>query len=325
MMRLACATLIAAGLAAPAMAQPLAPLVNGSFDTLDTVWFGIARPAGYRLYNSTRYRRTDDGQLPAAVTRGGSAGSIFLPGALGVDPNNFTAVHAEEFRTPGNPLSGRNWPEYLFDPPSGAAIRVSCWINIPASDPLVGGRFGLKIEFKRSGDNFSNYDFVEWLDIDPAAAVAPPGTVIVPFVDPPVGSTLTGGPGIHTNGQWIKFERTYQQSQFGSFAEPPTNPARASILALRFSNDLNSFGTVWVDDLVFEQVTAAPPCTADFDGSGTANIDDIFIFLNAWFANCTGQAGPPCNGRNADINNNGLNIDDIFIFLNLWFAGCPTP
>jgi hypothetical protein len=71
-------------------------------------------------------------------------------------------------------------------------------------------------------------------------------------------------------------------------------------------------------DLAF----TAPPCRADFDGNGTPNIDDIFIFLNAWFANCTGQAGPPCNGRNADINNNGLNIDDIFIFLNLWFAGC---
>jgi hypothetical protein len=68
--------------------------------------------------------------------------------------------------------------------------------------------------------------------------------------------------------------------------------------------------------------TLRPECVADFDGSGTPNIDDIFIFLNAWFANCTGQAGPPCNGRNADVNNNGLNIDDIFIFLNLWFAGC---
>jgi hypothetical protein len=28
------------------------------------------------------------------------------------------------------------------------------------------------------------------------------------------------------------------------------------------------------------------PCRTDFDDSGRANIDDIFIFLNAWFAGC---------------------------------------
>ncbi len=64
-------------------------------------------------------------------------------------------------------------------------------------------------------------------------------------------------------------------------------------------------------------------CGADIDNSGVVNIDDIFIFLNLWFAGCDGQGGPPCNGLSADVDNSGVvSIDDIFLFLNLWFAGC---
>jgi hypothetical protein len=58
-----------------------------------------------------------------------------------------------------------------------------------------------------------------------------------------------------------------------------------------------------------------PPtaCRADFDCSRHVTIDDIFVYLNAWFA-----TNPRC-----DVSGDGLvNLDDIFIFLNLWFAGC---
>jgi ELWxxDGT repeat protein len=54
-------------------------------------------------------------------------------------------------------------------------------------------------------------------------------------------------------------------------------------------------------------------CVADFNKLGGVTIDDIFIYLNAWFASSdfanVGAPGTP-------------NIDDIFIFLNAWFAGC---
>jgi hypothetical protein len=54
-------------------------------------------------------------------------------------------------------------------------------------------------------------------------------------------------------------------------------------------------------------------CLPDFNANGVVNIDDIFIYLNAWFA-----SDPRC-----DVSGNSLvNIDDIFIYLNLWFAGC---
>ncbi len=55
------------------------------------------------------------------------------------------------------------------------------------------------------------------------------------------------------------------------------------------------------------------PCAADFDQSGEVTVQDIFGFLNAWFA------GLP----SADVDGGGLDVQDIFTFLNTWFAGCP--
>lgn len=68
---------------------------------------------------------------------------------------------------------------------------------------------------------------------------------------------------------------------------------------------------------------AAPSCPADFDGVGGVTIDDLFLYLNAYFIGCTGQPGPPCFGRSADINGiGGVTIDDLFLYLNLYFVGC---
>jgi hypothetical protein len=55
-------------------------------------------------------------------------------------------------------------------------------------------------------------------------------------------------------------------------------------------------------------------CSADFNCSGSVEVQDIFDFLNAWFA----------GDSRADLNLNGIiEIQDIFDFLNAWFAGCP--
>jgi hypothetical protein len=61
--------------------------------------------------------------------------------------------------------------------------------------------------------------------------------------------------------------------------------------------------------------TQTPCCYADFDKVGSNTIDDIFIYLNAWFA----------NSPYAKVGGDGVavpTIDDIFVFLNAWFAGC---
>lgn len=55
-------------------------------------------------------------------------------------------------------------------------------------------------------------------------------------------------------------------------------------------------------------------CPADIDHSGYIGVQDIFTFLQYWFAN-------DCR---ADFNNmSGVTVQDIFDFLAAWFAGCP--
>jgi hypothetical protein len=54
-------------------------------------------------------------------------------------------------------------------------------------------------------------------------------------------------------------------------------------------------------------------CPVDFTGSGSVSEEDIFDFLNAWFA-----TDPRADFNHAD----GVSIEDIFDFLNAWFEGC---
>lgn len=59
-----------------------------------------------------------------------------------------------------------------------------------------------------------------------------------------------------------------------------------------------------------------PCCLADYNKSGALTVQDIFDFLNDWFASSpysAAGAGP------ADP----LTVQNIFTFLNMWFAGCP--
>lgn len=56
-----------------------------------------------------------------------------------------------------------------------------------------------------------------------------------------------------------------------------------------------------------------PCCRADFNNSGTRDVQDIFAFLAAWFGNAPGS----------DFNGvNGRDVQDIFDYLAAWFAGC---
>jgi hypothetical protein len=54
-------------------------------------------------------------------------------------------------------------------------------------------------------------------------------------------------------------------------------------------------------------------CPANFDRMGGLTIQDVFAFLNAWFA-----GDPRCDFDGVS----GLQVADIFAFLNAWFAGC---
>jgi hypothetical protein len=58
-----------------------------------------------------------------------------------------------------------------------------------------------------------------------------------------------------------------------------------------------------------------PCCNADFDHSGGLSVQDIFDFLNTWFAGSPSAAFGG-DGVRAPI------VQDIFDFLNAWFNGC---
>lgn len=63
----------------------------------------------------------------------------------------------------------------------------------------------------------------------------------------------------------------------------------------------------------FGLASASVHCDVDFNDDGAPSVDDIFVFINAWFA-----ADP-----RTDFNNDGSRtIDDVFVFLDAWFRGC---
>lgn len=54
-------------------------------------------------------------------------------------------------------------------------------------------------------------------------------------------------------------------------------------------------------------------CRADYDGDGSAEVDDLFTYLGLWFA----------DDRRADVDQNGaVLVQDLFAFLSAWFEGC---
>lgn len=77
--------------------------------------------------------------------------------------------------------------------------------------------------------------------------------------------------------------------------------------------DLDFDGDIDADDLTTfdNDASNGDCCPTDVDGNGVVSVDDLFLFLDLWFA----------TNPTADINGDGvISSDDIFLFLNLWFA-----
>ena len=250
--------------------------------------------------------------------------SIRLPGGEGRIAGEFAGVHSEEQLNLDRACSQRNWSQYRLDPAlNGPPITVSCWFNIPSSDPVIKSRFGIKLNLI-NGDNPGVFFAREWLDVDPEATTGTP-PVPAPFPGCIIETRTTPqGPqkAIHTNGQWVLFSRTLTQAEINLPTMDPTwvfppYPQRTSMLALRFDIFPEggtpapiAYGTIWVDDITFSQPGFCPP---DYNGTGGLTVADIFDFLNGWFA------GSPA----ADFNGvDCITVADIFDFLSAWFAGC---
>jgi hypothetical protein len=96
------------------------------------------------------------------------------------------------------------------------------------------------------------------------------------------------------------------------------NRDRAIVVANQGQSGTNAFyatGDVNGDGII-DNADIQIVCPADFSRDGSRNIDDIFIYINAFF-----QAGS--GSLRCDITDDGIvNIDDLFVFINVWFAGC---
>jgi hypothetical protein len=63
--------------------------------------------------------------------------------------------------------------------------------------------------------------------------------------------------------------------------------------------------------------TSSPCCYADYDKLNGLAVQDIFAYLNDWFA------GSPFANTAGDGQSSALTVQHIFDFLNAWFVGCP--
>lgn len=115
-----------------------------------------------------------------------------------------------------------------------------------------------------------------------------------------------------------------------AFADAYTGPRSASgyfppLAGRQFAFDFDGDNDIDCDDrrslLALWTSTSPPPpfgpcpfCPADMNGDGLATVQDIFDFLDAWFA----------RDLRADINHvGGVTVQDIFDFLTAYFVGCP--
>ena len=95
-------------------------------------------------------------------------------------------------------------------------------------------------------------------------------------------------------------------------------------VASRGKNVLNASGQLLVSadllpDLasVFLVFDVPEACPADFNASGAVGVDDLFGYLDAWFAQFN-LIGP---GLSADFDrNNAVTVSDLFAYLDAWFA-----
>jgi subtilisin-like proprotein convertase family protein len=130
----------------------------------------------------------------------------------------------------------------------------------------------------------------------PTSRTTCPGTMVTLAV------TATGTPPI--SYQWRKNMATITGATAASFSLPSAQPS-----------DSGSYDCIVTNNCGTAPSTPATLsiCAADFTCSDGLTVQDIFDFLNAWFA-----ASP-----RADFNADGhLNTGDIFSFLGAWFAGC---
>lgn len=176
------------------------------------------------------------------------------------------------------------------------------WINLGDGEPangtnyanVDGGDFGVNVETARTGPNAG---------------------VLYGFAWSENAGWINFG---ERNSAWVPFEQRAR-------IERPTNRLRGYAWSenlgwINLGEDGSAGGSPY--PIVFTSL-----CPADFDNSGWVSADDIFSFLDAWFARSTGfgSGAVPMNAPSADIDGDDQFTElDIHAFLNDWFGSIGT-
>lgn len=181
--------------------------------------------------------------------------------------------------------------------PAGANT-VSVCINAPQTT----GTLGVYLTFREDddGDNAIdvNGDDDSW-EVGPIFLVPGPQVINVPL-----NSLEDSNPGI---GNGVNNLMT--ASRIGYFLTFETRNAwPGGRIVTPISLHIDHLGFY-----VGNQSLPTATCDVDLNGSGSADVPDVFAFLSLWFAGST----------EADFDGaNGIGVPDIFGFLAAWFAGC---
>jgi probable HAF family extracellular repeat protein len=110
-----------------------------------------------------------------------------------------------------------------------------------------------------------------------------------------------------------------------ALALPPTG---WRIETARAVNESGTIAAQAFGDDGYRHAVLLVPCPADADRSGSVDIDDLFEFLDTWFAGMGACPVTLPTGCPGDLDLDGtVNANDLFVFLDDWFAGmgraCP--
>ena len=100
-----------------------------------------------------------------------------------------------------------------------------------------------------------------------------------------------------------------------------TWPGSAGTASVLIRNQFDGLGS-GIDQLRIVSdgsIVPLPRCPADYDASGGVNVADLFVFLDAWFAQVLSGGAPGTPSADFDSNLT-VNVADLFAFLDAWFT-----
>ena len=306
---------------------------NGvSWEAMGTPPFGVAR-ALVVAPNGDLLAAFDDASHRAPVVRWNgitwsplgmfSSGSV---SALAVRPNGDVIAGGYFNNVDGVPAAnialwnGSGWEPFG----SGVNSTVSALALLSDGDLVVGGNFNMAGGYLSS--SVARYHFGDTNPIithQPAPAISCP-TSSAHFAIVAAGSVaFTYRWQVQTApGMWASLSIASLPLTCGGAASSAAPTARETVIQIMpcpgtASLSPQQFRVRCVVTNACQSLTSGEAiytsCPADFNCSGSLTAQDIFDYLNAWFA----------LDPRADVNGSGgLDLQDTFDFLAAWFAGC---